>query len=153
MLDHLDLKKENTTQLFEILDKKGLNQTNFADYMFLRRVNIGWDKCAAGSNLAKANIPCALKLVVPGWIASQTEADMLINVDQLLKSGRYQFQVNFMDLWGYLNSAHLYYYFYAFQVPYMDGQINKNDMKRAIDIQSVQTNLNEYLIDIIFADK
>jgi len=70
MLDHLDLKKENTTQLFEILDKKGLNETNFADYMFLRRVNIGWDKCAGGSDLAKTNIPCALKVVVPGWIAS-----------------------------------------------------------------------------------
>lgn len=49
--------------------------------MFLRRVNIGWDKCAAGNDLAKSNIPCALKIVVPGWIASETESAMLLNVD------------------------------------------------------------------------
>ena len=35
----------------------------------------------------------------------------------------------------------------------MDGSITKNDMRRAINYQIVKTSLNNYLIDIIFADK
>jgi hypothetical protein len=63
------------------VDKFGVNKTNFADYMFLRRVNVGWEKCGGGSDLSKSIIPCALKVIVPNWIASPTEADMLMNVD------------------------------------------------------------------------
>lgn len=141
-LTNLGLTKDNATQVLEILDKKGINETNFADYIFLRRVNLAWAKCGGGTSLSKYNLPCALKIVVPGWIASDTESEMLINMDQVLKNGKFQYKTSFMDMWGFMNTAHLYYYFYAFQIPYLDGQISKTDMKRAVDSQVVQTNLN-----------
>lgn len=66
----LGLKADNATILFEILNKDDTHMFTFADYMFMRRVNIGWGDCAGGTIMSQINIACGMKIVVPGMIAS-----------------------------------------------------------------------------------
>ena len=60
----------------ESLDKGGEEERiNFPDYLFLRRIKVGWDKCAAGVSLSLVYVPCALRVAVPGWVADLTVAN------------------------------------------------------------------------------
>lgn len=44
----MKLNADNATIVMENLDKGGVDEKlNFPDYMFLRRINLGWQKCAA----------------------------------------------------------------------------------------------------------
>jgi hypothetical protein len=39
---------------------------NFADYLFIRRANLAWQKCAENNILPLNNFPCAIYACVPG---------------------------------------------------------------------------------------
>ena len=41
---------------------------NFGDYIFIRRVSKGWQKCGDNNVLSKSQIPCAMRIAVPNWI-------------------------------------------------------------------------------------
>ena len=52
-LNQMKLTSENSTMVIESLDKGGPGQMlNFPDYLFMRRINLGWQRCAAGESLA-----------------------------------------------------------------------------------------------------
>lgn len=64
----------------EAIDRDEENSgANFADYIFLRRVKLGWEQCAGGTELSKIQIPCAMKIAVPGWIMSINDAYQLFD--------------------------------------------------------------------------
>lgn len=50
----MGLTAENATQIMEAIDRDEENSgANFADYIFLRRVKLGWEQCAGGTELSK----------------------------------------------------------------------------------------------------
>jgi hypothetical protein len=38
---------------------------NFADYVFLRKLNLAWKKCATDGHLTKKSVNCAFEIAVP----------------------------------------------------------------------------------------
>lgn len=60
--------------MIENIDKGDEEQLNFADYLFIRRVKVGWDRCAAGGVLSIAYVSCALRIAVPGYVADVSVA-------------------------------------------------------------------------------
>jgi len=72
----------------ESVDKGGEGEMlNLIDYLFLRRVKVGWDKCGAGNGLSVSYVPCALRIAVPNWVADITVATQIANLAIILKYG------------------------------------------------------------------
>lgn len=49
----LMLTADNTTAVMELLNKDEENLVTFADYLYLRRVNLGWGDCAGGTIMSQ----------------------------------------------------------------------------------------------------
>lgn len=66
------MSADNVTSLLELLDRTDEpgSQFSFGDYVFMRRVNLGWNDCAGGVHMSRIMVPCGLKITVPGMIAS-----------------------------------------------------------------------------------
>jgi hypothetical protein len=47
------LKETDSIKIFELINKDEDNLFNFADYMYMRRVNIGWGDCAGGTIMSR----------------------------------------------------------------------------------------------------
>jgi len=47
---------------------------NFADYIFLRRVNLAWEECSSSEGLSKTKINCAFEITAPGRTLDFPEA-------------------------------------------------------------------------------
>lgn len=74
-LKNMGMTGENVTQVMESIDRDDEDDSiNFADYIFLRRVKLGWEHCAGGTDLSKIMIPCAMKIAVPGWVMNGNDA-------------------------------------------------------------------------------
>lgn len=58
---------------------------------------------------------------------------MIMDVVTAFKSGRTYLADPYMNLLDFIQTSFIYYYFYAFQVPYLNGMVKKSDFVRAID--------------------
>jgi hypothetical protein len=114
-------EEDKTKDIIEYLDRIQDNNVNFADYMFLRRVSLAWNDCAAGKQLSKINVPCAMRIAVPGWIADEQDSNFLMNLNTIIKEGKLKYQTPYLDCMSFLEMAHLYYYFVAFEMPFNNG--------------------------------
>lgn len=110
----MGLKPDNTTILFELLNKEETNFFTFADYMYLRRVNIGWGDCAGGTIMSQIQIPCGMKIVVPGMIASQQDVRMIMDIVIAFSTGKPALSDPYLHLLEFIQTSYIYYYFYAF---------------------------------------
>lgn len=86
-LSPLRLKPEDTAMVWELINKDDENQVNFADYLYMRRVNIGWGDCAGGTIMSRIQIPCGMRVVVPGLIASEQDVKMIVEIVTAFKYG------------------------------------------------------------------
>ena len=111
----MKLTADNATVVMENLDKGGPEEKlNFPDYMFLRRINLGWQKCAAAEQLSINYVPCGLRIAVPKWIADETIAIQISDLSILLRHGYPYNGHRYLDLMSYMGMAHIYYYFISF---------------------------------------
>jgi len=94
-----------------------------------------------------------MKVVVPGLIATEQDVKMIMEIVIAFKSGRQQLADPYMNLLDFIQTSFIYYYFYAFQVPYLNGMVKKSDFVRAVDYQKVQAGINNFVIDQIFGDQ
>lgn len=147
------LKETDSVKIFELINKDEDNLFNFADYMYMRRVNIGWGDCAGGTIMSRIQIPCGMKIVVPGLIATEQDVKMIMDIVMAFSTGKMATTDPYMRLFEFIQTSYIYYYFYAFQVPYQNGLVKKTDMKRAVDYQFVQVGLNSNVIDQIYGDQ
>lgn len=81
------------------------------------------------------------------------DAYQLFDAIMALQVGITRFYDTYLNLAQYLEYAHVYYSFIAFEIPYFDGLLMKKDFVRAIDYQELPTTMNHYLIDAIFGDQ
>lgn len=45
-------------------------EINIFEFLFIKRLNLAWGECAVGGpTLSMVNIPCAMRVMVPGMIA------------------------------------------------------------------------------------
>ena len=44
---------------------------NIFEFIFMKRINLAWGECAAGESLSQIQIPCAMRIVVPGITIDQ----------------------------------------------------------------------------------
>lgn len=71
---------------------------NLADYLFLRRVKVGWENCANAHVLSKIMIPCAMKVAVPGWVMSTGDAHQLFESIQAVEIGKEKYYEVYMKV-------------------------------------------------------
>lgn len=70
-LKDLKLTADDVAKVLELTNHDDDNLVTFSDYLYFRRVNIGWGDCAGGVNMSRIKIPCGMKVVVPGFIATE----------------------------------------------------------------------------------
>ena len=94
------LKKENVTSVMEIVDtwEGGDHEFNFAEYVFMRRVNLGWGHCAGGVVMSKIAVACGLRVAVPGMIANDQDVRMLIEVYAHFSTGSVKKSEPYLDI-------------------------------------------------------
>jgi len=146
-LQGLRIKEEDVEKVLQLTNKDEENLITFADYMYFRRVNIGWGDCAGGTIMSRIQVPCGMKVVVPGMIATEQDVRMIMEIMIAFNSGRAAASDPYLHLFDFIQTSFVYYYFYAFQVPYLNGLVKKTDMVRAVDYQRVQAGLNNFVID------
>jgi len=49
----LRIKPEDTEKVWELINKDEEGSATFADYLYMRRVNIGWGDCAGGTIMSR----------------------------------------------------------------------------------------------------
>lgn len=129
-LESLGLKGDS---VLESVDREQEEGINLADYLFLRRVKMGWEKCANAHQLSKIEIPCAMKVAVPNWVMTEADAHQLFDSIMAIQISQQKYYASYLNLLQYLEYAHIYYYFISFEIPFYNNQVNKQDMLRAID--------------------
>lgn len=58
---------------------------------------------------------------------------MIMDIVTAFNSGRIAASDPYLHLMDFIQTSFIYYYFYAFQVPYLNGLVKKTDMVRAVD--------------------
>lgn len=101
-LKQLNLKESDATKIFELINKDEDNLFNFADYMYLRRVNIGWGDCAGGTIMSRIQIPCGMKIVVPGIIATEQDVKMIMDIVMAFSTGKDSTTDPYMKLFEFI---------------------------------------------------
>ena len=63
-----------------IFDKdKDKDEMNIFQFLFVKRLNLAWGECASGGpSLSMADIPCAMRIMVPNMIADIQESKMIL---------------------------------------------------------------------------
>lgn len=96
------LKESDAVKVFELINKDDDNLFNFADYMYLRRVNIGWGDCAGGTIMSRIQIPCGMKIVVPGLIATEQDVKMIMDIVMAFTTGKVATTDPYMRLFDFI---------------------------------------------------
>lgn len=58
---------------------------------------------------------------------------MIMEIVVAFSTGKAANSDPYMHLMEFIQTSYIYYYFYAFQIPYQHGLVNKKDMTRAVD--------------------
>lgn len=80
------------------LDREEEGGVNLADYLFLRRVKLGWEKCGNAHLLSKVEIPCAMKVAVPNWIMNDVDAHQLFESIMAIEVGQEKYYASYLNL-------------------------------------------------------
>lgn len=64
-----------------------------------------------------------------------------------IQTGKAKNAASSLDIWAFSEMAYVFYYFYAFQIPFVNGMITKKDMKRAIYFQSIPNGMNDNVVE------
>ena len=75
-----------------------------------------------------------------------------MDVVMSFNSGKESMSDPYLHLMDFIRTSYIYYYFYAFQIPYENGLVKKSDMIRAVDYQIVSVGLNNAVINQIFGE-
>ena len=91
-------------------------------------------------------------MVVPGLIATEQDVKQVFDIVMSFATGKASNMEPYLQLVDFIQTSYIYYFFYAFQIPYQTGLVKKSDMKRAVDYQIVQIGLNANIIDKIYGE-
>lgn len=69
------------------MDPEATGFINFASYVFIRKVHLGWKKCALDEELSLKNVSCALYVVCPNRPVGLPEAKQAFDTAQVLDFG------------------------------------------------------------------
>lgn len=149
-LNSTKLTKDDIPDVINSLDRNAKTNLTFIDYLFLRRVNLAWKECTTDFKLSVAKLDCALEVTVPGRRVDLPEADQVFQVLAFVKAGKYKQRGVLVELKDFIYISHLFYYFSAFELPFLDGYLNRKDILRAIENQQLASSLTPSIIDDIF---
>lgn len=113
---------------------------NFADYMFMRRVNLAVKKCMINGQIMGKNIPCAMHILAPGRVLDSYEAKDFFAVQTLVDKRNY-YGKQFLDIESLIFVGNLYYIFNEFELPHKDGKVSKQDFLNALENQVLPITL------------
>jgi len=96
---------------------------NFADYVFLRRLNLAWLKCSIDKKISKKQIGCSVEITVPTRRLIIPETTELFNIAQIIKYGALNDGYAYLNFLDFAEVARYYYFFNEFEVPFNDGTV------------------------------
>lgn len=134
LFDGIKVDPEDYEELIEYFDRfNNENRLNFADYLFLRKANLAWKECASENGIGYHAMSCALQITSPGRVLAAVDAKEVYDLAFIIREGKNMGSVSQIQFVPFVNVAHLYYYFSAFELPFQKGMLTKKSALRAID--------------------
>lgn len=113
--------EELSAYLFNVLDTEKTGFINFADYMFLRKTNLAWKKCAMDDQISRKNMGCAMTVAVPGRRLYLPDSTELFDMGVLLFKGTPVMDTPYLNFQAFFEISRVYYYFQEFNLPFDNG--------------------------------
>jgi len=123
---------------------------NLADYIFLRRANFAFNKCASNNKLSKKNINCAVTVVVPHRRLMFPEAKEIFDEGLKIKYGKLTGESAYIGFLEFFEVVRIFHFFEEFEVPFNDGILLKKDILRAIDDHAMPSTLTPLVVSSMF---
>jgi len=123
---------------------------NFAQYLFLRKLHLGWKKCALDDTLSSKQVACALYVSVPTRPLGLPEATEIFNIAMQVTYGFNQPRIVHLPFKSYFEITRLYYIFATYELPFKTGRLKEKDMLRSIEQGLAPSDMPISVINRIF---
>jgi len=84
-----------------VLDLQKTNQINFAEYMFIRKTNLAWRKCARDGKITRKLMSCAISVAVPGRRMYLPDATELFDIAVTVYNGTPVSDTSYLDFFTF----------------------------------------------------
>jgi hypothetical protein len=133
----LEKNEELVDWVFAVLEPQARHleneSLNFADYIFLRKTHLAWNKCSIDERLSYRNMDCAIYVVVPGRRLDLPDTNEVFRAAMnfcyggLLAPKQDSYWLNYET---FLEIMRVYYFFSDYEIPFVNGILEKKDIIR-----------------------